>query len=993
MIAEIHFGPYRLDILAGELYKGRMKIPVQRHPLTLLQLLTDRPGEIISREEIRARLWPNGTVVDFEHSVNSAVKKIRAALADTTEKPRYIETIPRKGYRFLQPVQRVGEAYQGPEPILASSLRGQHWSHYRILDLIAEGGMSLVYAAVDVHLDRKVALKILPQGTASRSTLNRFQSEARTISALDHPNICTIYEFGEHLRRPFMAMQLLEGQTLKEHIANAGVADNRLFAKVAFEIADALDVVHRAGFIHGDIKPANIFLTNSDQVKVLDFGIASLTGYRGGQQVVGGTDDALAPCNKISGTAAYMSPEQLRGNLVDARTDIFSLGVVLYELAGGRHPFSENGGTNSSESARKGLSPVPPSRFNSSLSAKADALVVKALQTDRENRFANAAEMRDAALEISTDVKFPAAKKSLWTLRFAGVAALAAVAMIVAAIFFASKKHAASALDRQSFRVKAVTSSPGVKDNPAISPDGEHVAFAWTPTDARDMSIYVQALGSKAIVRLTTSPARDVSPAWSPDGRNIAFIRRWPTRSAYYIVLAAGGPERWLADGPGISVPWGRQIDWSPDGKYLIVTESAEGHQTEAKLYLLSVQDGQSKQSFSLPSERFLTSPAFSPDGSSVAVVAGPNQLIGDLYVVSIGTGVARRLTSEGRQIESVTWTPDGRDLVFSSKREGPFNLWRMPATGGRPESVLQMGLDAVAVHFSKTGHKLIFLRNSWDTNLWRVDGPAWKGLPSPPRKIVDSTREDSQADYSPDGKMITFDSNRSGAFEIWTSKSDGSVPVQLTSFGGVDSVDPRWSPDGNWIAFDSSQRGRSEIYIASPEGGAPRLLTKMSGRMPTWSRDSKRVYFTAERAGEQGIFVTSIDNDNPVLVAAGTAWNLNESPDEMSSFYEREDGLWRRDREAGLERQVINVHSSAWQHGAWGFCPNEICFLNFQVSPYEIDSVSLNGEHPRRIASIGTWPRVYGPLGFAVSPNGDSILYQRVDEVDSEILLIDDFR
>src|SRR5579863_10266413 len=257
-MAEIHFGPYRLDVLAGELYKGRVKIPVQRHPLTLLLLLTERPGEVISREEIRTRLWPNGTVVDFEHSVNSAVKKIRAALADTTEKPRYIETIPRKGYRFLQPVQRVGERLQSQERVPAS-LHGQHWSHYKILDLIAEGGMSLVYAAIDVHLDRKVALKILPQVTANRSTLDRFQSEARTISALDHPNICTIYEFGEQLGRPFMAMQLLEGQTLKEHLANSGVADNLLIAKVAFEVADALDVVHRAGFIHADIKPANIF--------------------------------------------------------------------------------------------------------------------------------------------------------------------------------------------------------------------------------------------------------------------------------------------------------------------------------------------------------------------------------------------------------------------------------------------------------------------------------------------------------------------------------------------------------------------------------------------------------------------------------------------------------------------------------------------------------------------------------------------------------------
>jgi dipeptidyl aminopeptidase/acylaminoacyl peptidase len=331
--------------------------------------------------------------------------------------------------------------------------------------------------------------------------------------------------------------------------------------------------------------------------------------------------------------------------------------------------------------------------------------------------------------------------------------------------------------------------------------------------------------------------------------------------------------------------------------------------------------------------------------------------------------------------------------LVFASKRAGPYSLWRIPVSGGEPESLLQTGLDAVAAHFSKSGQRLVCLRNSWNTNLWRVDGPSWKGRSSVPRKVISSSREDSNGDYSLDGRKIVFDSNRSGAFEIWTASTDGSNSVQLTSFGAVDSVNARWSPDGNWIAFESSPQGRSQIYLIPAQGGTPRVLTPMAGRIPTWSRDGKRIYFSSAEPGKQGIFATSVDGTAPTLVIDGAARQAIETVDRKYLIFERGDGVRRRLREGGPEEHIFDFHSPGLHYGKWAVAPQGICFLNDLVQPHEVDMVAFSGGPIRRVGFVGTWPKVYGPTGFAVSPDGGSILYQRVDQFDSEVILIDGVR
>ena len=416
----VRLGELEINLRAGEVRSPSGSVLLQEKSLRVLQILIEHQGDLVTREEIQKRLWPNDTIVDFENGINTAIKRLRQAFGDSADKPRYIETIPRRGYRLLVPVERVeqwpvvsgplSEQAAGAPPSspafgerVGIALTGRTVSHYRVLDIIGGGGMGVVYRAEDLKLGRSVALKFLPEELGSDpQALERFSREARAASSLDHPNICHIYEFGEHEGRPFIVMQLLEGQTLRDRLARdeRALPLEELLA-IGIQVSEGLQAAHEKGIIHRDIKPANIFLTSKGVVKILDFGLAKLVEAPGVEapdcspanmdqigkglqprpddlkghglsraaaaspsklrvlpprprrehaqeeekSVPDGTpegvpfqshpppDFTLTRTGVAMGTAGYMSPEQVRGAKLDARTDIFSFGLVLYEMA------------------------------------------------------------------------------------------------------------------------------------------------------------------------------------------------------------------------------------------------------------------------------------------------------------------------------------------------------------------------------------------------------------------------------------------------------------------------------------------------------------------------------------------------------------------------------------------------------------------------------------------------------------------------------------
>ncbi len=461
----LRFGVFELDLKSGELHQSGQRVVLQEQPLQILRILLENAGAITTREEIQQQLWPNDTVVEFDHSINAAIKRLRVALGDSADNPKYIETIARRGYRLMVPVERLdsnASDTSGTGVVLSShdgtgvqlqfepsGLTGKTVSHYRVLEVVGGGGMGVVYKAEDLKLGRAVALKFLPEevGNDPRA-LERFEREARAASSLDHPNICSIYEFGEHEGRPFIVMQLLQGQTLRDCLASGALKDTASAAQVsldrlldiAIQIADGLEAAHEQGIVHRDIKPANIFITTKGVAKILDFGLAKLLLQPSAVQAIpaelGGKEGLnLSRPGRAAGTAAYMSPEQARGQTLDARTDLFSFGLILYEMATGQRAFT---GDNAAalHDAILTRAPTPPAELNPELPAELQVVIQKCLEKDRNLRYQKAAEVRSDLERVKRRREHPVLRR----LKLLATAAVVVVALIAGGLYWRSRK-------------------------------------------------------------------------------------------------------------------------------------------------------------------------------------------------------------------------------------------------------------------------------------------------------------------------------------------------------------------------------------------------------------------------------------------------------------------------------------------------------------------------------------------------------------------------
>jgi Tol biopolymer transport system component/tRNA A-37 threonylcarbamoyl transferase component Bud32 len=891
---------------------------------------------------------------------------------------------------------------------------GETVSHYRILEKLGGGGMGVVYKAEDTKLKRTVALKFLPEELSKdRTALERFQREAQAASALNHPNICTIYDIDDHEGQPFIAMECLEGQTLKHRIQGQPLKLEEVL-ELGIQIAEALEAAHGKGIIHRDIKPANIFViprSGAVQAKILDFGLAKLVPQKAGPGAEGlrlgetaAATESLTSSGMAVGTVDYMSPEQVRAEAVDQRTDLFSFGLVLYEMATGRRAFAgDSPGTIFDAILHS--TPPSPLRLNPDCPAELERIISKALEKDRKLRYQSASDIRTDLVRLKRDtdsgrsaaglprlvegygVKQPLPRRVGLTL-----AGIAVVLMIAGAVWFhffrPSPKVAGPPM-----RIVPFTSFPGHQAHPSFSPDGNQIAFAWDGEKEENPDIYVKQVGGEGLLRLTTGPRGNYQPVWSPDGRYIAFWRSVDGEDGVYEIAALGGPERKLLTTSLGALWYTESVDWSPDGKYLAYVDRLSD-QAPLILFLLPLDNPQNRRPLTASAGQWADAwPRFSPDGQTVAFVrVSGAEIANDIYVVGAAGGQPKRLTFDNAVTNGLDWTPDGAYIVFSSDRlSGQGRLWKVAASGGQPEPLPVGQGGAYQPSLSRDGHRLAYTQAFGSVDIWRYEVSRTPGRSVPPTKLIASTGSNVSPQFSPDGKRIAFHSWRSGNGEVWVCDRDGSKPRQLTFFNRL-TANPQWSPDGQQIAFESNPEGHQAIFVMSAEGGQPRRLTTGPSvdALPRWSRDGKWIYFVSDRTGALQVWRMPAEGGQEVQVTRKGGQAAFESPDGKTLYYARGfdvSGLWMVPVEGGEERLVLEQLDVAdW--GNWAVVKEGIYYYNRRTKAIEL--LAFATHHVTEVLKPKAGPAF--ELSFAVSPDGRSILWCERRST-SNIMLVENFR
>jgi serine/threonine protein kinase/WD40 repeat protein len=890
---------------------------------------------------------------------------------------------------------------------------GQRLGAFEIVGVAGSGGMGEVYRARDTRLDRFVAIKVLsPAIHSAHGGRERFEREARAVSRLSHPHICTIYDVGaaqvDGQEIPFLVLELLEGETLATRLTRGplSLADAVTYA---VDIADALASAHAKGIVHRDLKPSNVMLTASG-IKLLDFGLARLQAPEAASD--GGLtipEDLLTSAGRVLGTGPYMSPEQVEGGTIDARSDIFSFGSLLYELLTGRRAFpGDSGRPPISQILRD--DPTPVSTLIPAIPEDLASIVARCLRKDRTRRYQNMADVKVALEDVAEALRSGPRTQASPPIRRWRLAWMVVLACAVIAFGYLAWRGEAPS-DVSPPREMPLTTLQGYEASPTLAPDGEHVAFSWGGPNHDNVDIYIQRIGSGTEVRRTVDSARDFSPAWSPDGQWIAFLRgEVPGRSELMLIPPLGGAEQRLAGVyiPNAIVP--NYLSWLPDSGALVVV-NAESPQSTEGLFAISLKTRELRALTRPTSPFYHYNPAVSPDGRSVVFRSGSAiSLVG--LTADLRAAAEPRLLLDAPGSQNPTWTPDGAEIVYSQM----LRLWRIEVTGERAPRPLPFGgegaiMPAISRPAPGKPSRLVYVLRSADQNLWRIDLPAL-GTPSRSAPVLfpSSTRTDYNAQFSPDGKRLAFQSDRSGQMEIWVSDADGANARPLTAMGASNTGTPRWSPDGRMIAFDSTADGSYEIYVVSADGGKPKRLTfePAEDHVPSFSRDGRFLYFSSRRSGEFEIWKTPASGGEAVRVTRNGGFVAFESFDRRHVYYTQTSGgtsaLWRIPTSGGDPERVLDgVSDRAFEllqggiyyierlgGGAqdWGY------FRRGNDPPGTDDRAQLRffdfaSSKSSVLAELGQHVRI----GLAASPDGRTIIFSRLDNPTSDLMMVENFR
>jgi Tol biopolymer transport system component len=846
---------------------------------------------------------------------------------------------------------------------------------YRLESVVGRGGMGEVYKATDTRLNRPVAIKLCDPGF-----LEYFQREVKAISALNHPHICTLYDAGPD----YLVMELIEGETLASRIRKGPLTIEEV-RRYGAEIADALAEAHSAGIVHRDLKPGNIMITRRG-VKVLDFGLA--------KSAAPGQD--WTQSYRLAGTPAYMAPEQVSGKGVDPRTDLFALGLVLFEMVTGRTPFP--GASLGNMLASDNSSAIPkPSQIRDRTFSPLDPLILKLLDANPEKRFQQA---RTVAHELQALNK-PGSTR----VPKVGIAAAAAVVMLTL-LWFTTRTREVQRLEVAG--IGPITNLRGSKSDPAYSPDGSHVAFSWSGQDGKSPGIYVLALGDTDPRRLTDArdSIGDVAPAWSPDGKQIAFERLKRNEAQELIIVdAMGGPERKLRDLKQ-SAPLANSarplLTWTPDGSAVVAPTADVDADNRASLLRIGVRGEPARRLFESTAGDGDALPAFSQDGRWLAY-ASVERASMRLFVRPIGRDgmpagpsveVPRGVGNRSDQLRSPVWSPDSRSLVFGVG--GTLMAWELGGTS-QEVWVSEARFQGFSVHWA--GGVLSHLAYSpevfrqqlrelrLDAEGRRAEGPSVEFIP---RGTIGNPQ------FSPDGRWLAFnsegraESSGPASIALWIASADGKTPRLLSNLAAGSGY--RFSPDSRHVAFHNVTESPAPLYVVDLDAeGAAKAERKVAQTNSfalvgaSWSADGEYLYTTALKTPMQ-VFRANVRTGELEDLFEGRTPVV--APDGSRIFYSKSGGpgLFARSLEnitatTNLEEQIATECVKAW-----GMVPTARGIYYVGCDELQVPKAIRYFEFSsRRSFDVGEAPPDEQPA-LTVSPDGRRLVYATTLPNDSEL-------